>query len=142
VIVGGPEAHLEPLLVAEAMLTAGRPVTLLSEHLTAGQAVEPRTLNFYLGRLIRSGVKVMPVTRALEWHDGTLRVVDLFAGRESMLDAATVIVVRPRHAADGLVREVEQTLPKGVAVHVVGDALAPRRMTHAALEGVRIGLVV
>ena len=142
VIVGGSEAHLEPLLVAEAMLTAGRPVTLLSEHLTAGQAVEPRTLNFYLGRLLRGGVNVLPVTRALEWRDGVLRVVNLYSGRESILDAAALIVVRPRHAADELVGQVEQTVPDGVAIHVIGDALAPRRMTHAALEGVRIGLVV
>ena len=70
VVVGGPEAHLEPLLVAEAMLAAGQPVTILSEHMTVGQAVEPRTLNFYLGRLFRSGVSVVPVTRALEWRDG------------------------------------------------------------------------
>jgi 2,4-dienoyl-CoA reductase-like NADH-dependent reductase (Old Yellow Enzyme family) len=142
VVVGGPEAHLEPLLVAEAMLTANQPVTLLSEHLTPGLAVEPRTLNFYLGRLIRSGVNVTPMTRALEWRDGTLRVVDLYAGRESTLEAAVLIVVRPRRAADSLVREVEKAVPAGVPVHLIGDALAPRRMTHAALEGVRIGLVV
>ncbi|HEX4431340.1 MAG TPA: hypothetical protein VHZ96_18870, partial [Frankiaceae bacterium] len=114
----------------------------LSEHVTVGHGVEPRTLNFYLGRLFRSGVSVLPVTRALEWRAGSLRVVDLYAGRESTLRAAAVIVVRPRHAADGLVHEVEQALPAGVPVHLVGDALAPRRMTHAALEGVRIGLVV
>ncbi|HEX4019158.1 MAG TPA: FAD-dependent oxidoreductase [Frankiaceae bacterium] len=142
VIVGGPEPHLEPLVVAEAMLAANQPVTLLTEHVTVGPGVEPRTLNFYLGRLLGSGVNVLPVTRALEWRDGALRVVDLYAGRESTLDAAVVIVVRQRHAADALVQEVEQALPVGVPVHLIGDALAPRRMTHAALEGVRIGLVL
>jgi len=142
VIVGGAEAHLEPLLVAEAMLAANQPVTLLSEHLTAGEALEPRTRNFYLGRLFRDGVRVVPVTRALAWRDGGLRVIDLYSGRESVLNAAAVIVVRYRRAADRLFREVEQAVPESVPVHLIGDALAPRRMTHAALEGVRIGLVV
>jgi 2,4-dienoyl-CoA reductase (NADPH2) len=141
VLVGGPEAHLEPLLVAEAMLAAGQPVTLLSEHVTVGQAVEPRTLNFFLGRLLRAGVTVVPMTRAIEWRAGVLRAINLYSERECTYDAAAVIVVRTRAAADGLARDVEQALP-GVPVHVIGDALAPRRMTHAALEGMRAGTVV
>jgi 2,4-dienoyl-CoA reductase (NADPH2) len=142
VVVGGPEPHLEPLVVAEEMLAAGQPVTLLSEGVTVGQAVEPRTLNFYLGRLLQLGVTIVPMTRAIEWRDGVVRVVNLYSGRESTYDAAAVIVVRQRQPADRLAQEVEHVLAAGVPVHVIGDALAPRRMTHAALEGVRIGMVV
>jgi 2,4-dienoyl-CoA reductase (NADPH2) len=142
VVVGGPEPHLEPLLVAEAMVASGQPVTLLSEHVTAGREVEPRTLNSYLGRLLQSGVTVVPMTRAIEWRNHALRAVNLYSGRESTYDAATVIVVQQRRASDSLAYEVEQALPDGVPVHVIGDALAPRRMTHAALEGIRIGTVV
>jgi 2,4-dienoyl-CoA reductase (NADPH2) len=141
VVVGGSEPHLEPLIVAEAMLAAGQPITLLSEHVTVGQSVEPRTLNFYLGRLLRSGVAVVPMTRAIEWRNGVLRAVNLYSERESTYEAATVIAVGTRYAADGLAPEVEQALP-GVPVHVIGDALAPRRMTHAALEGMRVGSVL
>jgi 2,4-dienoyl-CoA reductase (NADPH2) len=142
VVVAGAEPHLEPFLVAEAMLAAGQPVTLLSELVTAGQSVEPRTLNFYLGRLLRNGVTVVPMSRAVRWHASVLRVTNLYGGGESALDAAVVIAVRRRQATDQLARDVEQRLPAGTAVHVIGDALAPRRMTHAALEGARIGLVV
>ena len=142
VVVGGAEAHQEPLLVAEAMLAAGQPVVLLSELLQAGQGVEPRTLNFYLGRLLRSGVTVVAMTRALGWRDGVLRAEHLYAGRESTFEASAVVVVRPRRAADALAREVAKLVPKDVAVHLIGDALAPRRMSHAALEGMRIGMVV
>ena len=142
VVVGGPEPHLEPLLVAEAMVASRHPVTLLSEHVTAGPAVEPRTLNFYLGRLLQSGVTVVPMTRAIEWRNHTLRAVNLYSGKESTYDAATIIVVRQRRATDNLAYEVDQALPEGVPVHVIGDALAPRRMTHAALEGMRIGTAI
>jgi 2,4-dienoyl-CoA reductase (NADPH2) len=142
VVVGGAEPHLEPFLVAEAMLAAGRPVTLLSELVTAGQSVEPRTLNFYLGRLLHNGVTVVPMSRAVRWHDGVLHVTNLYGGGESTLEAAVVVAVRRRLAADQLARELEQSLPAATPVHVIGDALAPRRMTHAALEGARIGLVV
>ena len=48
--------------------------------------------------------------------------------------------------ADGSIDSIhwalERLLPESVPVHVIGDALAPRRMTHAALEGARIGLAV
>jgi NADPH-dependent 2,4-dienoyl-CoA reductase/sulfur reductase-like enzyme len=141
VVVGGAEPHLEPMLVAEAMLAAGQPVTLLSELVMVGQSVEPRTLNFFLGRLVRNGVTIIPMTRAQRWRDGALHVTNLYGGGESALDAALVIAVRRRHAADQLARDVERALPS-VAVHVIGDALAPRRMAHAALEGARIGLAV
>jgi 2,4-dienoyl-CoA reductase (NADPH2) len=120
---------------------AGQPVTLLSEHVTVGPAAEPRTLHFYLGRLLRAGVTVVPMTRAIAWRDGVLRAVNLYSERESAYQAATVVVVPARRAADGLARDVERVLP-GVPVHVIGDALAPRRMTHAALEGMRIGTVL
>lgn len=120
---------------------AGQPVTLLSEHVTVGPAVEPRTSHFYLGRLLRAGVTVVPMTRAIAWRDGALRAVNLYSERESAYQAATVVVVPARRAADGLARDVERVLP-GVPVHVIGDALAPRRMTHAALEGMRIGTVL
>jgi 2,4-dienoyl-CoA reductase-like NADH-dependent reductase (Old Yellow Enzyme family) len=141
VVVGGAEPHLEPLLLAEAMLAAGQPVTLLSELVMVGQSVEPRTLNFSLGRLVRNGVTIVPMTRVLRWRKGVLHVTNLFGGGESTLDAAVVVAVRRRHVADQLARDVERVLPS-VVVHVIGDALAPRRMTHAALEGARVGLVV
>jgi 2,4-dienoyl-CoA reductase (NADPH2) len=130
------------LLVAEAMLAVGQPVTVLTEHLALGPAIEPRTLNHYLGRLMRAGVTLLPMTRAVGWRDGVLRLTQLYAGTESTLEASTVIVVQQRVANDSLAQEVEALLPETAAVHVIGDALAPRRMTHAALEGMRIGLAV
>jgi 2,4-dienoyl-CoA reductase (NADPH2) len=141
VVVGGPEAHLEPLIVAEAMLAAGQRVTILTEHLTLGPAVEPRTLNYYVGRLMQAGASLVPMTRALSWFNGVLRVENLYGRRESRIEAATVVVVSERRASDGLAGELERALPS-IPVHVIGDALAPRRMTHAALEGARIGRVV
>jgi hypothetical protein len=49
--------------------------------------------------------------------------------------------VGERRAADGLAGELERALPS-TPVHLIGDALAPRRMTHAALEGARVGRAV
>jgi 2,4-dienoyl-CoA reductase (NADPH2) len=141
VVVGGAEPHLEPLIVAELMLATGQPVTVLTEHLTVGPAVEPRTLNFYLGRLMQAGASVVPVTRALSWFDGVLRVENLYGRRETRIEAAAVVVVSERRAADGLAADLGRALPS-TPVHLIGDALAPRRMTHAALEGARVGQAV
>jgi 2,4-dienoyl-CoA reductase (NADPH2) len=142
VVVGGAEPHLEPFVVTEALLATGQPVTLLTEHVAPGPAIEPRTLNYYLGRLLRAGVAVVPMTRAVAWRGGVLRTVNLYSGVETEYAAAAVVVTRERRAADSLAAEVRQAVADRVAVHVIGDALAPRRMTHAALEGARIGTAV
>jgi 2,4-dienoyl-CoA reductase (NADPH2) len=142
VVVGGREPHLEPFLVADVLLNAGNEVILLSEHAHVGLAVEPRTLNFYLAKLMRAGMTLRPMTRALAWQGGRLLVRNLYSDREEQLEAALVVTVSQRRAADSLARNMWARPGDQPTVHLIGDALAPRRFTHAALEGARVGLAV
>jgi 2,4-dienoyl-CoA reductase (NADPH2) len=142
IVVGGREPHLEPLLVADALLTAGKNVTLLSEHAHVGPALEPRTLNFYLAKLLRAGMALRPMTRALAWQDGVLLVRNLYAEQDERLETTVVVSVAERRAADSLARDVQARFGDELTVHLIGDALAPRRFTHAALEGARLGVAV
>lgn len=142
VVVGGSEPHLEPLLVADALLSAGNAVTLLSEHVHVGPGLEPRTLNYYLAKLLRAGMSLHPMMRALTWQDGTLLVQNLYAEHDEKLDAALVVTVDERRAADSLAKNLKARFGDELAFHLIGDALAPRRFTHAALEGARTGLVI
>lgn len=142
VVVGGREPHLEPFLVADALLKAGNEVVLLTEHAHVGPGVEPRTLNFYLAKLLRAGMTLRPMTRALTWLDGSLLVRNLYSDNEERLEAALVVTVAERRAADSLARKIWALPGDQPTVHLIGDALAPRRFTHAALEGARVGAAV
>jgi hypothetical protein len=62
-------------------------------------------------------------------------VVDRLTGEERRLDGATVVLACGMAPDDRLARALEGRVPE---VHVIGDALAPRRIMHATLEGARV----
>jgi 2,4-dienoyl-CoA reductase (NADPH2) len=139
VVIGGAEPHLEPLLVADALRAWGRPIVLLTEHRAVGPDVEPRTLNGMLGHLFRHDLQILPMLRVTGWRDGVVDTEHLFAGVTGQIPATTVVTAMGRTAVDGLAGELPGRLDARVPVYLVGDALAPRRVTHAVLEGARHG---
>jgi 2,4-dienoyl-CoA reductase (NADPH2) len=137
IVVGGTESHLDPLLTARLLAADGHAVTLLTELPSVGPGVEPRTLNSLLALLRRLQVGLQTSTRVLSAEAGQLLTCDLFGGPEQLMRPQTVVVAAGRVASTGLSTTLESA---GLAHHVIGDALAPRRLTHAVLEGARFGL--
>lgn len=138
-IIGGAEPHLEPLLVADAVRAWSRPIVLLTEHSVIGPDVEPRTRNGMLGRLFRHDFEILPMRRVTGWSGGMVQFEHLFSGRSGQLLASTVVMAMGREAVAGLAGELATRAASTVPIYVVGDALAPRRITHAVLEGARHG---
>lgn len=130
-VVGGMEPGLEPFLTADLLTGEGWHVVLLSERRDPGADVEPRTLNALLERLLSRGLDLRPMTRAAGWAAGTMRTEHVYGGPPAEVAAAAVILASGQLAA--------QPLPVSAPAYVIGDALAPRRLTHAMLEGSRFG---
>jgi hypothetical protein len=65
--------------------------------------------------------------------DGAV-VVDTMTSVERRIDDCTVVLACGLLPDERLARELDGRVPE---VHVIGDALAPRRMMHATLEGAR-----
>jgi 2,4-dienoyl-CoA reductase (NADPH2) len=137
VVVGGTESHLDPLLTARLLAADGHAVRVLTELPSIGPGVEPRTLNSVLALLRRQHVALHTSTRARSVEAGQLLTCDLFGGPEQLIGLGTVVVAAGRVASTGLSTALGSA---GIAHHVIGDALAPRRLTHAVLEGARFGL--
>ncbi|MCW2570905.1 MAG: FAD-dependent oxidoreductase, partial [Frankiales bacterium] len=137
VVVGGTESHLDPLLTARLLAADGYAVRVLTELPSVGPGVELRTLNSVLALLRPLHVGVQTSTRARSVEAGQLLTCDLFGGPEQLMSPATVVVAAGRVASTGLSTALGSA---GIAHHVIGDALAPRRLTHAVLEGARFGL--
>ncbi len=137
IVVGGTESHLDPLLTARLLAAEGHAVRLLTELPSLGPGVEPRTLHHVLALLHGLRVVMQTSTRVLSIAAGELLACDLFGGPEQTLTPGTVVVAAGRDVNTGLSTELASS---GIAHHVIGDALAPRRLTHAVLEGARFGL--
>ncbi|MFY1638028.1 FAD-dependent oxidoreductase [Solwaraspora sp. WMMB335] len=138
-VAGGAERHLEPFLAADLLAGEGWPVVLATECVDAGPDLEPRTRYALLRRLLTRSVTITPMTRLRAWTGATAVLEDLFTARRRHLDAGAVVVAHGRQADDRLRAELAAELPTDVACQLVGDALAPRRLSHAVLEGARFG---
>lgn len=131
--IGGPIG----ISVAELLAGAGRSVTLVTPDLLVGEKL---SLSGDLApaqvRLHGAGVRL--VTRALVRSvgpDGVL-VEDRFGAGTSVLPAAAVVAAGHRLPAEPLVD------PLPAHVLVAGDAVAPRTILEAILEGRRAALAV
>jgi 2,4-dienoyl-CoA reductase-like NADH-dependent reductase (Old Yellow Enzyme family)/thioredoxin reductase len=136
VVAGGLDDHLPTLTTADlAARQCGR-VTLLTETMHAGQDVEPASLFVLTKRLLDQGVTILPTTGLQSVDGSTVHTRNtLTNGSDVVTGVDTVIVVAERRPRDDLAAAVRAA---GHEVHLIGDCLAPRRMMHANLEGVRL----
>lgn len=135
-VVGGTEPHVDPLLVALRLTAGGREVHLTTTLPAVAPGVEQRTLNHLLRALAQAGVRTRVGTRVESATGGAVTLHDLFADRREQVAAPLVVLAHRRvsHTAPA-----ELARASGLTTYVVGDALAPRRLTHAVLEGTRFG---
>jgi 2,4-dienoyl-CoA reductase-like NADH-dependent reductase (Old Yellow Enzyme family)/NAD(P)-dependent dehydrogenase (short-subunit alcohol dehydrogenase family) len=137
VIAGGLDDHLPPLVLADFIARSGRTVTLLTENISPAPALEVASLVMLLRRLLDAGVTIQPTTAAVEVNGSELITRNSLTRRPGLIAGVdTVIAVGPRVPNDGLAALLK---PRGIPVHVIGDALSPRRMLHATLDGARLG---
>jgi len=137
VVAGGLDDHLPPLVTADWLARQGHQVVLLTETPMPGQAVEPASLYLLLKRLHLAGVSIRPVTAAGAFADRRLAVSNSLTGVPDVIeDVDSVVAVDGRIGDDGLAAALREISPE---VHVIGDALSPRRMLHATLDGARLG---
>ena len=143
-VIGGLEDHLPPLVVADAIAGTGRPVTLLTEQASEGEAVEPATRYALLRRLRIKGVETRRLTALTAVRLGSLLVRDTLTNAEGRVDGIdTVVLACGRHPRSTLADQLTACRrPAGFGVHVVGDCLAPRRFLHAMMDATRQAVVL
>ena len=88
-----------------------------------------------LGRLGAGGVSFRVLTAVEAGGAGEATAVNLASGEEERLAADLLVVQTGRVASPRLARG---RLP----VHLIGDCLAPRRITHALFEAQRLARMI
>jgi 2,4-dienoyl-CoA reductase-like NADH-dependent reductase (Old Yellow Enzyme family)/thioredoxin reductase len=120
---------------AEYLATKGHTVTIaeMEGEIAADAPLDDRTL--LLGRLNALGVKIMPHTRLLSIEDD---MVNLQSGGEIFdLAVDTVVLCLGARAIDRLEHELIGLVPH---LFTTGDAVRPRKVTEAILDGALAGL--
>ena len=134
-VVGGLDAHLGAPTVAEFLADNGRQVEMISEQFDFTRGAEDATRLPLMHRLMTKGVVVSLLHRLVRVDDGAAWVMQSFTRHERRITDVTVVLACGLVPSDGLAQQLVGRVPE---VHVIGDALAPRRIMHATLEGARV----
>jgi mycofactocin system FadH/OYE family oxidoreductase 1 len=130
--IGGPIA----VSVAETLATQGRPVTVVTpDPIVATLLSLTGDLAPANTRLLQQGVTLVKRHRLRAVEADRAVVADVFSGATTELEAAVVVDCGHRLPAPSLAAE-------GGAITTIGDAVAPRTIYEAILEGRRAGVAV
>lgn len=127
-------------LAADMLAQQGKHVSLVTPHHTVCQAVEPATQEPLFERLYAADTTLTPDTKlaAVEQHgSGTLRVVlrNTYTEQQSAIENVDAVVLSwGGRAVDGLYQALKGTV---IELDLIGDAMAPRLLHDAMLEGTR-----
>ncbi|MET0782536.1 MAG: FAD-dependent oxidoreductase [Microbacterium sp.] len=138
-VVAGHDNHLAAPTLAELLVDQGRRVQMISEHVDFAHGVEEIARFAVLHRLKTKGVRISMLTRLAQIVDGDAIIVDAFTADEQRIRDATVVLACGLTPNDRLARQLAGRVGH---VALVGDALAPRRLMHATIEGARAALRV
>ncbi|GAC1318489.1 MAG: FAD-dependent oxidoreductase [Acidimicrobiales bacterium] len=131
--IGGPIS----VSVCELLRSAGRDVSLVTPDLIAGNELSRSgDLAPANGRLLASGVVIERRSILRRVDDATVEVEDRFTGATRRIPAAVVVDAGYRLPEDGLWRDTDGRFARA------GDAVAPRSILEAVLEGRRAALAV
>ena len=135
IVVGGLDKHLGPPTIAELLADRGGEVELASEQFDFAQGVEDGTRIPLRKRLADKHVRISMLHTLVRVEPEGPVVVDRLSGEERRADGTSVVLACGTAPDDRLARALEGRVPE---IHVIGDALAPRRIMHATLEGARV----
>jgi mycofactocin system FadH/OYE family oxidoreductase 1 len=129
--VGGPVGTG----VAELLAAAGRAVAVVTPDLVVGERLGG-DLAPANTRLARAGVRRETSSLVRGVDGATVLVADRWTGRTRRMPCAVLIDAGPPLPGDALYRAVDGTVPRA------GDAVAPRTVLEAVLEGRRAALAL
>jgi len=124
-------------VVAELLATEGHQVDVVTQ---LGQAspdlASSRDWGKTYGMLRRLGIVFHPDREMTSIGDDTVDLRDVYTDEAHVLSGvAGVVLVMGARAEDSLFAELAPLRDRGLGVHLIGDALAPRRASDAIREG-------
>ena len=139
VIVVDEDGHNWSAAAAELLALNGCEVTIVTPFFEAFRELSSVSRGHVIAVLDGHGVRIVPNTRLARVRNGHAVLSNKFSGREENAAANAIYWIGSLRARSELTSAIK--LPR-TGVHVIGDALAPRRLGDAMTEGRRAGLLV
>ena len=126
--------------MAEKLALDGCRVRLAVNGAQAGENLMQYLRDHAAGRMFSLGVEVLPYARLYGADGDTVYLEHLMAREPIVCEGVDTLVTALGHEAeDSLLQELEGL---GVAIHMVGDCLAPRTAEEAVFEGLKVGVAL
>ncbi|MDF3309676.1 FAD-dependent oxidoreductase [Rhodococcus sp. T2V] len=138
-VVGGPDQSIAAPSIAEFLVDLDYRVTLISELPDFAPGVEDTTRLTLLQRIRRKRVVIRQTTRLERVDENGATMVDTFANERWTQPDISIVAACGAAAEDSLARMLAAI---GMTFELVGDALAPRRIMHATIEGARAAMAL
>jgi len=135
-VVGGVDNHLAAPTISEYLADLGHQVTMVSEQADFASGAEDATRLALLQRLKSKKIQLDLTSRVVSVNSDGATVLDTFTHQRRPMPGVALVFACGMRANDQLSRELAAD---GIRCQVVGDALAPRRIMHATVEGARAG---
>jgi len=120
------------LLLAER----GHRVTLAVSSYHPGQRIQQYVRDDMLAAAARARIAVVPLVRPYGADDDTVYLQHVLTGEPVLVEGACgLVLAQGSTSVDALAEELGDDVP----VHLIGDALAPRTVEEAILEGLVVG---
>lgn len=136
VLVVADEHHQQALSTADFLVEAGKGVEVVSRRRFAGQEIEHNTIVTLYPILLRKGVTLTPLSWVREVNGRNVTLYNLYSGEERTIEVDDIVVALGGASDRGLYDELVGRIGE---LHVVGDAVAPRRILYATRDGNRVG---
>lgn len=119
---------------ADLLASRGHEVVVVAPQYVVGEMIDDTVKPIILRRLLEAGVTLLPLHRAVAYEAGRVLVQHVLTGRQQVLEADAAVVAAAARANAELATALRGRVPE---IHVVGDAVTPRRVHDAILEGTR-----
>lgn len=140
VIVMEDDPHLAGTAAAEKLAERGHRVTIVTPHMHAGADLPVHHAPALYRRLAALGIAVIPGTFVTAIEPGGLVCEGRFDGSTRRIaHDGQIVLAMGSLTQDPLSRELEGS---GLDLFLVGDALAPRQVDMAILDGERAGWMI
>ena len=139
VVVLAEDPHMTGPTTADFLAGQGCQVRLISPFQTIGDAIDDTLKPIILQRLLTQGVECLPLYTAAELRPGMVIAQHVLTGATVSLECDSIVSACGGRADDDLFHALKDT---GPAIHLIGDALAPRRVHDAMLEATRVARTI
>jgi 2,4-dienoyl-CoA reductase-like NADH-dependent reductase (Old Yellow Enzyme family) len=124
---------------ADLLAARGHEVTVVAPQYVVGEMIDDTVKPIILRRLLDAGVTLLPLHRVVAYEVGRVAVQHVLTGKQRSLEADSAVVAAAARSNADLASALRG---KVAEVHLVGDAVAPRRIHDAILEGTRAARVI